>query len=99
MEKTKQIQNLVTQLYFLPWEESQRIITGAVNASAEAMDSLIDVLKKALKKQEDMVKKMITADPDFPKKLDALVQKNIHDAAVKIEEEDQSASAEKFANL
>jgi|GEM_PF-4813106 len=99
MYKQKQIHDLVAQLYFLPWEESQKIINGAKSATNEAIDSLVVVLQDALKKQEEMVQKMIAADPEFPKKLDTFMRSQLNGAAVSIENADQKTSAEKFTDF
>ncbi len=99
MEKQKRIQALVDKLYFLPWDEAQKILQGALRAPAAALDKLIAVLEDALKQQDVMVAKMIEADPEFPKKLDAFMNQQIHDAAVKVEAGDQAAAAQKFADL
>lgn len=99
MEKQKRIQTLVDKLYFLSWDDSQKILQGAVRAPAAVLDKLIGVLENALKEQDVMVAKMIKADPEFPKKLDAFMNQQIHDAAVKVEEGEQAAAAQKFTDL
>ncbi|PIR54417.1 hypothetical protein COU75_00995 [Candidatus Peregrinibacteria bacterium CG10_big_fil_rev_8_21_14_0_10_42_8] len=99
MYKQKHIHDLVAQLYFLPWEESQKIINGAKNATNEAIDSLVVVLKDALKKQEEMVQKMIAADPEFPKKLDTFIRSQLNDAAVSVEKQDQKKASQQFEDF
>jgi CRISPR/Cas system-associated protein Cas10 (large subunit of type III CRISPR-Cas system) len=99
MYKQKEIENLVAKLYFLPWEETQSILKRAASAPSEVIDKLIAVLKDALEKQNAMMKKMIEADPEFPKKLDEFATKEVHDAATKIEASDQAKAAEKFSDF
>ncbi len=48
MYKQKHIQDLVSKLYFLPWEESQKILRGVEGSSEAYIDKLFEVLNDAI---------------------------------------------------
>lgn len=95
----KEVEKLLTKLYLFTWDETEGIRAQCKGATPEALQKIIVVLKNALKQQNEMMKKMIEKDPEFPKKMDAFLKKDIQDLAEKNEQNEQSSAQEKFKEL
>jgi len=99
LTQTEELEKLLTKLYFLTWDEVEGVRVRCKGASPEGLQQIIDVLTDALKQQDEMVKKMIETDPDFPKKMNAFLKKEIHDVGEKHEKQEQASSEEHFKSF
>lgn len=78
MHTKDDIARLLSRTTFLTGEESQSILRRAQHASPEALEILSGLLNDALTKQDDYLRRMVAADPAFPKKLDQFLRGTVH---------------------
>lgn len=86
MNTHKNINVLLHKLFIFSPQEVRGVREKCKNASPEALTKLVRILEDALIKQEDILKRMIEADPEFPKKFNTFLHDQVTALASQREE-------------
>ena len=94
-----QIETLLGELVILSAEETKNILLRCANAQEGELAGLLGVLKEAKATQDQMMKKLVTVDPDFPKKLEQHLRQFTQSLKPEIEAREAKESAAAQLNL
>lgn len=91
MENTQTLNALLKQCFLLPPDQERAIRERWDSLTDDAQKEIVGTLQEMVAKQDDMLMKMVSADPVFPQKLDGFLDRQM--ASVQASETTKRAGA------
>ncbi|MBI3336663.1 hypothetical protein HYZ98_03820 [Candidatus Peregrinibacteria bacterium] len=98
LTKTEELERLLWKLNFLTGDDMKNILEQCKNVPEEAINNAILVLKEGVKKQDEVLKKIVEKDPQFPKKFDSFMREQVRSVATIHEAAEQKRAEDIFSD-
>ncbi len=99
MSKTKEIRQLLDQLYSLTPAERGRIEEQSEKLPPQAVAEILAILRQAVAHQDTMLRERIAKDPSFPAQLEAFLRQNLQSIKPVAERIERASTDRQFGQL